>query len=139
MPRIKQNPPMVGVPCFLLCQVGPLSRMVCPKCRRCSSGISTQPDSAVIENAPTAAATSPRPAIALPASAPPAAPTSIQETIIPMQTLPHYRMPHGRAARRTAYCIACLQCLIEPGKHVVQLHGVAGLGQQRVAGADVLP
>ena len=61
---------MVGVPCFLLCQVGPLSRMVWPKCSRCRAGITTQPDSAVMENAAIAAA------------------TSIQETIIPMKELP---------------------------------------------------
>ena len=57
---------MVGVPCFLLCQVGPDSRMVWPKCSRRSAGITKQPDSAVMVKAPIAAA------------------ASIQDTIVPM-------------------------------------------------------
>lgn len=55
-----------GCALFLLCQVGPDSRMVWPKCSLCSAGITKQPESAVTANAPIAAA------------------TSIQETIIPM-------------------------------------------------------
>ena len=38
MPKMKHRPPMVGVPFFLLCQVGPSSRTVWPKCSRCSAG-----------------------------------------------------------------------------------------------------
>ena len=31
MPKINMIPPIVGVPCLLLCHLGPMSRMVCPK------------------------------------------------------------------------------------------------------------
>ena len=58
VPRIKQRPPMVGVPFFLLCHVGPSSRMVWPKCSRCSAGIMNLPATAVMAKPPTAAAAS---------------------------------------------------------------------------------
>ena len=57
---------MVGVPCFLLCQVGPSSRMVWPKCRRRKAGIRKKPETTVMQKAAMAAA------------------ISIQDTIIPM-------------------------------------------------------
>ena len=47
---------MVGVPFFLLCHVGPSSRMVWPKCSRCSAGIMNLPATAVMAKPPTAAA-----------------------------------------------------------------------------------
>ena len=55
MPKMKHRPPMVGVPFFLLCQVGPSSRTVWPKCSRCSAGIINLPDTAVITKPPMAA------------------------------------------------------------------------------------
>ena len=35
MAKMNMKPPMVGVPCLFLCQLGPMSRMVCPKCSLC--------------------------------------------------------------------------------------------------------
>ena len=39
MARMNINPPMVGVPCLDMCQVGPSSRMDCPAFSRRSTGI----------------------------------------------------------------------------------------------------
>ena len=53
--KMKHRPPMVGVPCFLLCQVGPISLMVCPKWSLCKKGTITMPDTAERTNPANAA------------------------------------------------------------------------------------
>ena len=46
---------MVGVPCFFLCQEGPISKMVCPYFNLCSHGIIHFPETAEITNAKASA------------------------------------------------------------------------------------
>ena len=43
MAMMNMMPPMVGVPCLDMCQVGPSVRMAWPAFSRCSSGISSWP------------------------------------------------------------------------------------------------
>ena len=54
MPIINIRPPIFGVPCFFLCQAGPISKIVCPNLSLCSHGIITKPSPPVIANASTA-------------------------------------------------------------------------------------
>src|SRR5574344_2054621 len=48
MPMMNMSPPMVGVPCLVMCQVGPISLMLCPALSLISSGISSLPATAVM-------------------------------------------------------------------------------------------
>ena len=43
MPMMNMRPPMVGVPCLFMCQVGPISLMLCPAFSFTSAGISSFP------------------------------------------------------------------------------------------------
>ena len=47
------SPPMVGVPCFDMCQVGPISLMDCPAFMRRSRGMSPFPPRAAAAKATT--------------------------------------------------------------------------------------
>ena len=42
------SPPIVGVPCLVMCQVGPISLMLCPALSFTSSGIKSFPATAVM-------------------------------------------------------------------------------------------
>ena len=54
LPTIKHTPPMVGVPFFLACQLGPsLVLMVCPQCSLRISGTQKQPVTAEIRKPST--------------------------------------------------------------------------------------
>ena len=48
MPMMNISPPMVGVPCLVMCQVGPTSLMLWPALSLISSGISSLPATAVM-------------------------------------------------------------------------------------------
>ena len=54
MPKMNISPPMVGVPCLFLCQLGPTSRMVWPNFSLCRKGIIHFPRAAVMAKAITA-------------------------------------------------------------------------------------
>ena len=106
MPKINPRPPMVGVPFFLLCQVGPSSRMVWPKCRRCKAGINSQQVIAVTAKPPTAPA------------------AKIAETVGSMQSFLH--IPQVKRRRGcTGLCVtpAAKQRKSPPGSHPVSWHG----------------
>ena len=53
MPKMNMSPPMVGVPCLFLCQLGPTSRMVWPNFSLCRKGMIHFPSSAVTAKAMT--------------------------------------------------------------------------------------
>ena len=106
---------MVGVPFFLLCQVGPSSRIVWPKCRRCRAGMSSQQVTAVTAKPPTAAAASTRE-------------TDCSMQLF-LQILHLQARLHGTLSRLGRSGIVILQDLL-------QFHRMAGLCQQRVTGPD---
>ena len=51
-------PPMVGVPCFVMCQTGPSSRMAWPALALRSAGMMYRPDTTVTASDITNASTS---------------------------------------------------------------------------------
>ena len=63
MPIINMIPPIVGVPCLFLCQVGPTSLIVWPNFSLCRNGIAHFPISAVTPNAIAAASAAHNPLI----------------------------------------------------------------------------
>ena len=63
IPIMNIMPPIVGMPCFFLCHLGPISRIVCPYLSFLNIGITIFPESAVATNAISAAATGIMPSI----------------------------------------------------------------------------
>ena len=57
MPMMNIRPPMVGVPCLVMCHEGPISLMACPAFSRRSAGISSLPTTAVMAKHTTAGST----------------------------------------------------------------------------------